>query len=317
MSEANKASLEDTNKVSIGDTSKASIGDTNKASVAGIILVTSCHKYLHTRLQELNLKAAYGDWKVICVIGDLFLDCDYRLEGNLLRIKCEDAYIYNLKKFVLSIKYLYEMFDITEGVLRSNDDLVFNEKLLIGFLQMPKKLVINQDAGTEIDIDFLGRSSIGHSLINYPFVCEPHRSGVNRHLVNYYETHQEDFDNPLHNIKGVDVLKYSVMPHIPAFLHGPLIYFSNKSCKILINHLEEINYDIYHYHEKSNSYPYTIDDLTYPLILLSNNINLLHTNNWHKELESSPAHTTQFAYDICGNFENSPECIAFHTNKYK
>ena len=288
------------------NSSEASIGDTSKASVAGIILVTSCHKYLHTRLQELNLKATYGDWKVICVIGDLFLDCDYRLEGNLLRIKCEDAYIYNLKKFVLSLKYLYEMFDITEGVLRANDDLVFNEKLLVGFLQMPKKLVINPDAGTEIDIDFLGRSSIGHSLINYPFVCEPHRSGVNRHLVNYYETHQEDFDNPLHNIKGVDVLKYSVMPHIPAFLHGPLIYFSNKSCKILINHLEEINYDIYHYHEKSNSYPYTIDDLTYPLILLSNNINLLHTNNWHKELESSPAHTSQFAYDICGNFENSP-----------
>lgn len=304
-------------EASIADTSKVSIADTSKASVAGIILVTSCHKYLHTRLQELNLKATYGDWKVICVIGDLFLDCDYRLEGNLLRIKCEDAYIYNLKKFVLSLKYLYEMFDITEGVLRANDDLVFNEKLLVGFLQMPKKLVINPDAGTEIDIDFLGRSSIGHSLINYPFVCEPHRSGVNRHLVNYYETHQEDFDNPLHNIKGVDVLKYSVMPHIPAFLHGPLIYFSNKSCKILINHLEEINYDIYHYHEKSNSYPYTIDDLTYPLILLSNNINLLHTNNWHKELESSPAHTSQFAYDICGNFENSPECIAFHTNKYK
>ena len=299
------------------NSSEASIADTSKASVGGIILVTSCHKYLHTRLQELNLKATYGDWKVICVIGDLFLDCDYRLEGNLLRIKCEDAYIYNLKKFVLSLKYLYEMFDITEGVLRANDDLVFNEKLLVGFLQMPKKLVINPDAGTEIDIDFLGRSSIGHSLINYPFVCEPHRSGVNRHLVNYYETHQEDFDNPLHNIKGVDVLKYSVMPHIPAFLHGPLIYFSNKSCKILINHLEEINYDIYHYHEKSNSYPYTIDDLTYPLILLSNNINLLHTNNWHKELESSPAHTSQFAYDICGNFENSPECIAFHTNKYK
>ena len=312
-----EASIGDTNKVSIADTNKASIADTNKASVEGIILVTSCQKYLHTRLQELNLKATYGNWKVICVIGDLFLDCDYRLDGNLLRIKCEDAYIYNLKKFVLSLKYLYEMFDITEGVLRANDDLVFNEKLLVGFLEMPKKLVINPDTGTEIDIDFLGRSSIGHSLINYPFVCEPHRSGVNRHLVNYYETHQEDFDNPLHNIKGVDVLKYSVMPHIPAFLHGPLIYFSNKSCKILINHLEEINYDIYHYHEKSNSYPYTIDDLTYPLILLSNNINLLHTNNWHKELESSPAHTTQFAYDICGNFENSPECIAFHTNKYK
>ena len=296
-------------------TSKASVGDTSKASFRGIILVTSCQKYQHTRLKELNLKSAYGDWKVICVIGDLFLDSNYKLENDLLRIKCEDAYIYNLKKFVLSLKYLYEMFDIAEGVLRANDDLVFNERFLEGFLQMPKKLLIN--TGTEIDIDFLGRSSVGHSLINYPFVYEPHRSGVNPHLVNYYQTHQEDFDNPLHNIKGVDVLKYSVMPHIPAFLHGPLIYFSNKSCKILIEHMEGIGYNIYHYHEKSNSYPYTIDDLSYPLILLSNNINLLHTNNWHKELQFSPAHIAQFSYDICGNFENSPECIAFHTNKYK
>jgi len=296
-------------------TSKASVGDTSKASFRGIILVTSCQKYQHTRLKELNLKSAYGDWKVICVIGDLFLDSNYKLENDLLRIKCEDAYIYNLKKFVLSLKYLYEMFDIAEGVLRANDDLVFNERFLEGFLQMPKKLLIN--TGTEIDIDFLGRSSVGHSLINYPFVYEPHRSGVNPHLVNYYQTHQEDFDNPLHNIKGVDVLKYSVMPHIPAFLHGPLIYFSNKSCKILIEHMEGIGYNISHYHEKSNSYPYTIDDLSYPLILLSNNINLLHTNNWHKELQFSPAHIAQFSYDICGNFENSPECIAFHTNKYK
>ena len=289
-----------------------------KVNVDGIILVTSCFKYLDTRLKEINLRASYGNWKVICVVGNLFLDCDYKLEGNLLTIKCEDSYIYNLKKFVLSLKYLYEMFDIREGVLRSNDDLVFNEKLLEAFLKAPKKTIINiNNVDTEIDFDFLGRSSTGYSLINHRFVYEPQRAATNFHLVQYYETHQEDFDNPLHNIKGVDILKYSKMPHIPAFLHGPLIYFSNKSCKILINHLEDINYDIYHYDEKSNSYPYTIDDLTYPLVLLSNNINLLHMNNWHKELEGSPAHTTTFSYDICGNIENSPDCIAFHTNKYK
>jgi len=237
-----------------------------KVNVDGIILVTSCFKYLDTRLKEINLQASYGNWKVICVVGNLFLDCDYKLEGNLLTIKCEDSYIYNLKKFVLSLKYLYEMFDIREGVLRSNDDLVFNEKLLEAFLKAPKKTIINiNNVDTEIDFDFLGRSSTGYSLINHRFVYEPHRAATNFHLVQYYETHQEDFDNPLHNIKGVDILKYSKMPHIPAFLHGPLIYFSNKSCKILINHLEDINYDIYHYDDKSNSYPYTIDDLTYPL----------------------------------------------------
>jgi len=311
--------MKDANKETVKGMSEANSTKTNKVSVRGIILVTSCQKYQHTRLKELNLKATYGDWKVICVIGDLFLERNYKLENNLLTIKCEDAYIYNLKKFVLSLKYLYEMFDIAEGVLRANDDLVFNERLLEGFLRMPKKITINTDNinTKEIDIDFLGRSSSGCSLINHQFAFEPHRAATNYHLIQYYETHQEDFDNPLHNIKGVDILKYSTMPHIPAFLHGPLIYFSNKSSKILIEHMEAIGYNIYHYHEKSNSYPYTIDDLTYPLILLANNINLLHMDNWHKELEGSPAHIMEFSYNICGNMENSPNCIAFHTNNYK
>ena len=52
--------------------------------------------------------------------------------------------LYNLKKFVLSLKYLYEIFDIKEGVLRSNDDLVFNETRLKAFLVSPKyKIKIN------------------------------------------------------------------------------------------------------------------------------------------------------------------------------
>ena len=281
-----------------------------KECVDGIILVTSCQKYRDTRLKELKLKERYGNWKVICVVGDLFIDSEYKIEDGLMTIKCEDSYIYNLKKFVLALKYLYEMFEIRDGVLRSNDDLEFNEKLLVDFLETPKKI------GT-LDIDFLGRSSTGHSVVDQPFTYYPQMAATNYHLVQYYETHPEDFENPLHNIKGVDILKYSRMPHIPAFLHGPLIYFSNKSCKILMNHIRNINYDIYHYDESSNSYPYTIDDLTYPLVLLSNGINLLHANNWHKELEGSPAHTTQFPYAICGNQENSPDCIAFHTNKYK
>jgi len=104
-----------------------------KECVDGIILVTSCQKYRDTRLKELKLKETYGNWKVICVVGDLFLDSVYKMDGNLMTIKCEDSYIYNLKKFVLALEYLYEMFEIRDGVLRSNDDLEFNEKLLVDF----------------------------------------------------------------------------------------------------------------------------------------------------------------------------------------
>ena len=165
-----------------------------KTSVDGIILVTSCQKYKNTRLKELMLKESYGNWKVIQVVGDLFLDCDYKMDGNLMTIKCEDSYIYNLKKFIFALQYLYEMFEIRDGVLRSNDDLEFNEPLLIDFLETPKKI------GT-LDIDFLGRSSTGHSLVDHPFTYEPQWAATNYHLVQYYETHPEDFENPLHNIK--------------------------------------------------------------------------------------------------------------------
>jgi hypothetical protein len=275
----------------------------------GIILVISCQKFLNTRLKELNLKDDYGNWKVIYVIGDLFLNCDYKLEGNFMTIKCEDSYLHLFKKIVLSLKYLYEIFDIKEGVLRSNDDLVFNETRLNAFLVSPKyKIKINGKNELnciETDIDFLGSSPKGLSVINEQYKYEPSKSETTLHLDYYYKDHPEEFDNPLHNLKGVDILKYSKMPYTPVFLKGPLIYFSNKSCKILIEHMESINYDIYHYDEKSNSYPYTIDDLAYPLILLPNNINLIHCDYWHKDLEGSYGTTNNSRY------------LAIHTNKYK
>ena len=100
-------------------------------AVDGIILVISCQKHLNTRLKELRLpKDDYGEWKVIYVIGDLFLDRDYKLEENLLTIKCEDSYLHLLKKLALALKYIYEIFSIKEGVLRANDDLIFNENIL-------------------------------------------------------------------------------------------------------------------------------------------------------------------------------------------
>ena len=266
-------------------------------AVDGIILVISCQKHLLTRLKEINLKENYGNWKVIKVIGDLFLDCNYKLEGNLMTIKCEDSYLHLFKKVVLSLQYLYEMFDIKEGILRCCDDLEFNENSLETFLKSSKKYQINSDE--YIDIDYMGRSLKG-SIINHNFVCEPDKSSDDGYILTYYKFHPEDFDNPLHNIKDVDIAKYQKRPYIPAWIAGPILYLSNKSCKILINQMSNINYNIYHYDNITDSYPYTLEDCAISFILLSNNINLIHQNNWYCDI---------------GDYQ-TPMHIALHTNKY-
>jgi Galactosyltransferase len=261
-------------------------------AVDGIILVISCQKHLLTRLKEINLQENYENWKVIKVIGDLFLDCDYKLEGNLMTIKCEESYLHLMKKLVLSFQYLYEIFDIKEGILKCNDDLLFNENNLETFLKSPKKHKINDNE--YIDIDYIGRSCVAPGT-------------TTSHLLEYYQNHQEDIDNPQHNLKGVDIAKFSKFTHKdPKYIAGPITYFSNKSCKILINHMNNINYNIHHYDEKTDSYPYGIDDIVIASILRENNIKLLHSDIFYNNMTNN-----------IKEYIDENNKIAFHTNKYK
>jgi hypothetical protein len=265
-------------------------------AIDGIILVISCQKHLHTRLKEINLKENYENWKVINVIGDLFLDCDYKLEKNLMTIKCEDSYLHLIKKMVLSFQYLYEIFDIKEGILKCNDDLIFNENNLETFLKSPKKQKINDSE--YVDIDYMGM--VGK--IN---------DDTTPHLLLYYQNHPEDIDNIQHNLKGVDFAKFSKFAKkqpgdIVYFIPGPMIYFSNKSCKILINHMKNINYNIHHYDEKTDSYPYGIEDFVTGYILSEKNIEFMHSNYWYNDLDN---------LSLTEEYKN--KLIALHTNKYK
>jgi hypothetical protein len=179
-----------------------------------------------------------------------------------------------VKKLVLSLKYLHETFDIKEGVLRCGDDLQFNEEILERFLVSPKKRIIGNN---EEDIDFLGQSPSGRSLLSHEISDVDIKSTVNdKFMVDYYMCHNEDFDNPHHNLKGVDISKYIKRPHIPVGPSGVLYYISNKSCKILINHLNNINYNIFYYDEYTDSYPYTIEDCAVSYIMYYNKISFIH-----------------------------------------
>jgi hypothetical protein len=97
--------------------------------VEGIILILSCDKHRNTRLKQFGPKQkTYNGWKVITIIGDLFMDKAYEVRDNILCIKCEDSYLHLLKKLALSIKYLNELYIIKQGILRCGDDLILMKK---------------------------------------------------------------------------------------------------------------------------------------------------------------------------------------------
>ena len=256
--------------------------------VNGIILVLSCQKHVNTRLKQCKLSHDnYGEWKVIYVIGDLFLEKDYIMNDNIMTIKCEDSYIHLLKKLVLALKYVYELYDIQEGVLRCGDDLIFNEKLLQLYLNLPKR-------------DFMGKSPYKKSLLNRDITPELlQRTRHDNFMVDYYASHPEDFDNPQHNLKGVNISTYTKRPEIEIGPSGIIYYISNRCCKLLISHMESIQYNIFHFDDFSQSYPYTIEDCAVSYILYFHHISFFHNDYMY---------TTN---------PNSITSICLHTNLYK
>ena len=108
----------------------------SKKNVDGIILVLSCQKHRNTRLKEFKLpKTEYNEWKVFYILGNPQINKDFLL-GNTILLKCEDSYIHVAKKVVMGIKFIYDNYEVEQGILRCGDDLVFNETTLTKFLKI-------------------------------------------------------------------------------------------------------------------------------------------------------------------------------------
>jgi hypothetical protein len=230
-------------------------------------------------------KTNYDNWEVIYVIGDLFLKQNYKLDGNLLYIRCEDSYLHLLKKLALSIKSLKELFTIKEGILRCGDDLIFNEDNLIKFIKYKK-------------FDYWGQSP---SKQNYKCIDKNSLKNIrdDKFMVFYYKKHKEDFSNPQHGMMNMDIAtlsKYTLRPNIYGAA-GVIFYLSNKACDIVTSHMEQINFDVLSYDTFTKSYPYTIEDCGISFIMYYNNIDFTDG---------------QFFYDT-----PDKNTIAKHTNKYK
>ena len=237
-------------------------------TVEGIILVLSCQKHRHTRLEKFRLnKKVYADnWKVIYVLGDLFIKQEYKLYGDILTIKCEDSYIHLMKKLVMSMDILNRLFVIKQGILRAGDDLIFNEPRLEYFLRASKPKGI------------LGWNSSRKSIIcpnKSTFQKETYYSNF---MVSYYQQHPEDFENPLHNLKGVTISNYRKMPSNVRGPSGVVYYLDIDSCKFVIEKMKAIDMDVFYKDPETDSYPYVIEDVGISYLLFINGIPFHHVD---------------------------------------
>lgn len=251
--------------------------------IPGVILIFSCHKYLNSRLKEFRLsKNEYSGWKVFIIIGDPFLESEYSINDNLITIKCEDSYIHLTKKVVMAFKIILKLFYINEGILRCGDDLIFNEKKLELFLNKKNKS------------DYMGVIACKNKII---------KKEKDMFMVNYFNKNPNDL---LEKINGInytleEMQKFNQIPKCN-YAGGVIVYYSKNSCNILINHMENINWNVFTKND-TYGYPYIIEDIGLGFILNNQNIypasyNLYSNNEYDK------------------NNINS-EAFAFHTNKYK
>lgn len=250
----------------------------------GIILILSCQKHENTRLRKYRLtKNTYGSWKVIYVIGDIFMESQYRIINkenmNILYVKCEDSYIHLLKKLSLAIKYVIELYNPKKGILRCGDDLLFNEDRLIEFLNEKHSDFVGQSW------DKLYKATTNKKLLKNT-IYDPF-------MVNYYEHNKDDFENPLHNLKNVNIRKYVKRPDIigPS---GVIYYLSINACNILTKHMEKIQYNIFSFDDFSNSYPYTIEDVGVSFIMQLNDIQYINNIYLFDNKNALAKHTNEF-----------------------
>jgi hypothetical protein len=253
-----------------------------KDTIKGAILIYSCHKHKDTRLKEFKLpNNEYNGWKVFYILGDPRINNDY-ITDNTVVLKCEDSYIHVAKKVVMGIKFIYNTYDIEEGVLRCGDDLVFNETSLMNFLKKEDKQ------------DYMGVIANDSPIL----VAEQ-----NAFMPSYYLSHQEDLQNPLHGIPYniQEMMMFNKVPKLK-YAGGVVVYLSNKSCNTLIAHFESIGWNIFESNDKYG-YPYIIEDIAVGYVLHLNNI---FVNKY-------PLYINELA-DF-NKYKKLP--FALHTNKYK
>lgn len=257
--------------------------------IPGVLLIISCHKHLNTRIPELGLKEdAYFGWKVIKVVGNPFISpvFEYNYATNILTIRCEDSYLHLMKKVVLAISVCFELFDIQEGILRCGDDVVFDEGKLGSFLQFaPKHPYMGKIAWPSLDPCFVGKKHYN------PF------------MMNYFYAHMSDVYSPINGLRHIPMKQLFSLHYFPlvSYAGGVVVFLSTSACRALMDEMESIDFDIFHYNEEAG-YPYIVEDIGIGYTLLKKGILPIQWNLYADSVEE---------------LLQSSSAVALHTNKYK
>jgi hypothetical protein len=174
--------------------------------------------------------------------------------------------------------------------LRCGDDLIFNEQILLNFLESEKYDFFGQSPNPALAI--CDKALLKNLKFNTQY---------DDFMLNYYLVHRNELVDKEHgiNMSIEDLNKYLVRP----YLNGPagvLYYISNHSCKVIIDTLENINYNIFHLDEYTNSYPYIIEDTA--VIMYRNEIpytdSRIFYNNYCYNDKVIATHTNIAKYDV-------------------
>lgn len=261
-----------------------------KERIKGAILIISCHKHKNTRLKKYRLpKPIYSGYKVFYILGNPNISSKYEIrEANIITLRCEDSYVHILKKVGLSISVLMNIYEIEEGILRCGDDLVFDEKNLISFLNSLK---------TE---DYMGViDGYGNDIVKFENI----EIRVDNFMTSYFNKHPEDISNPLNGLKqDTEILKLiNTVPNC-RYINGVVTWLSKKSCNILIEEITNPIWNTYNYYTKYG-FPYIIEDVGMGFILAKHNIYPVNRSFYINQ-------------DSMDNIELD-ETFAIHTNEFK
>lgn len=230
-----------------------------REKIPGVVLFVSCHKHLKKRVEEFVPKVQdIKGWKVHVVIGNPFLIEEFIFFDRLIIVRCEDSYVHLLKKVSLAFEALYSKYDISQGILRTGDDLVFNNSKLESFLESEKD-------------DYVGKIS-GWGIGNINTIRKDYC------MYNHFKNHHSEYNDPMNGVVGINFEKYSHMSHV-TYLAGVVIYFSIKCCKIISNFMKSVKYNVF-YEQMNYGFPYTVEDVGFGFLMDINGIKMTNDLNF-------------------------------------
>lgn len=253
-----------------------------KEKVKGVILILSCKKLLDKRNPDAQFEDYFQDWKVHVFVGDPNLKEEYKIEGKRIIIKCEDSYLYLMKKLCTSIQILHDIYDIQLGILRMDDDVVVDKGQLAAFLNRAD-LNMFDCVGTVVGAD---------------------TKGLRREtwIYDYYMNRQSELEqiNKLHDM-SVQLSQLIIDAPNLLYTKGPMSYWSSKASNLIWSYfLKTVKGNIFFKEMFHNhmSQPYMIEDIGVGYILQKHNVVIHNYPNFVSERK-----------------EVNP--VGYHTNSYK